>query len=126
MPMLLLPPPAMPNQTNTSDTTKSHEYAVSSEDDDEERPNSPYQPFTTAMAGTPAPDLTPPIGATAMDAYAQVNQQTGGVDDTSDFEEGEYVVSDTTDEETKSHHGDDSGKQQRDDDFDDVPPNFQE
>ena len=71
------------------------EYAGSSSGGENEQPTSPYQPFTTAMAGTPAPPLTPPQTFPLMLTNGNMDVSTDS-DDAEEFAEGEYVVIDDT------------------------------
>ena len=62
-----------------------------------------------------------------VNAYAQNNQQTGENNSVSEnIEDGEYVVSDTTEEDAGSDRGKETGGDDFDNDFDDTSPDFRE
>ena len=102
------------NESNDGD-------ADSSSEEENEQPISPYQPFTTAMAGIPAPPLTPPQTLPLMLTNGILEVATDS-DEAEEFEKGEYVVSDDTqdDDDMEIEEADKS------DDDDDTPPEITE
>ena len=97
------------------------EYTVSDSEEENEQPTSSYQPFTTAMAGIPAPPLTPPQAVPLMLTNGNPDMTTDS-DEVEEFEDGEYIVSDDTQDD------DNMGIEDNDesDDDNDIPPEITE
>jgi len=129
------PTDLMNNMTvNSEGSNESNdEWMGSSSEEENEQPMSPYQPFTTAMAGIPAPPLTPPQVPPLMLTNGNLDVTTDS-DEAEEFGEGEYVVSDDTDdgddmedEEDDTEDGDDLEDEEDDKtDDDDIPPEITE
>ena len=103
------------------------EWMGSSSEEETEQPVSPYQPFTTAMAGIPAPPLTPPQVLPLMLTNGNMDGGTNS-DEAEEFEEGEYVVSDDTQESDDMEDAEEMQIEEGDksNDDDDIPPEITE
>ena len=124
MPTLVLPPADVPSNNGEQTAVMHIEEEGDSMDEQDEQPSSPYQPFTTAMAGIPAPALTPPMGATPISAQVPADQWiSDSSEDDEEFEEGEYVVSDTAEEDNGENEDEDTEGENGD--SEDNPPDCQ-
>ena len=125
MPMLMLPPVAMPEHMNVEETGVQSEDERSSSDEDNEQPTSPYQSFTTAMTGILAPALTPPMGTEAINANAPIEEKSNDDDNTDkQFEDGEYIMSDSTAEEANNMSYSDGSDSDGSDENEETLPNI--
>jgi len=123
MPALTLPANAMINNANkASDQEDEYQalFAGSSSDTESEQPSSPHQPPATTMAGMPTEPLTPPQALPLM--IINGTRETEMEETTTheqQFEDGEYVVSDTESEGDRMSYTNDS-------EDDDIPPDIAE